>query len=87
VVVPLVGPGLAAAFSLVFLSTVTELTLTLVMIPTGEQTLSTQFWAYTTNLSYAAAAPYAGLMILIATVPSYILGRWFDRLPSRTASA
>jgi iron(III) transport system permease protein len=86
VVLPLVGPGLAAAFSLVFLSTVTELTLTLVMIPTGEQTLATQFWAYTTNLSYAAAAPYAGLMILIATVPSYILGRWFDRLPSRTAS-
>jgi iron(III) transport system permease protein len=84
VVLPLVGPGLAAAFCLVFLSTVTELTLTLVMIPTGVQTLSTQFWAYTTNLSYAAAAPYAGLMILIAVVPSYILGRWFDRLPSRT---
>jgi iron(III) transport system permease protein len=87
VVLPLVGPGLAAAFSLVFLSTVTELTLTLVMIPTGEQTLSTQFWAYTTNLSYAAAAPYAGLMILIATVPSYILGRWFDRLPSRATTS
>ena len=83
VVLPLVGPGLAAAFCLVFLSVVTELTLTLVMIPTGVQTLSTQFWAYTTNLSYAAAAPYAGLMILIAAVPSYILGRWFDRLPSR----
>ncbi len=83
VILPLVGPGLAAAFCLVFLSVVTELTLTLVMIPTGVQTLSTQFWAYTTNLSYAAAAPYAGLMILIAAVPSYILGRWFDRLPSR----
>jgi iron(III) transport system permease protein len=85
VVLPLVGPGLAAAFSLVFLSTVTELTLTLVLIPTGVQTLATQFWAYTSNLSYAAAAPFAGLMILIAAVPSYILGRWFDRLPSRTA--
>jgi iron(III) transport system permease protein len=85
VVLPLAGPGLAAAFSLVFLSTVTELTLTLVLIPTGVQTLATQFWAYTSNLSYAAAAPFAGLMILIAAVPSYILGRWFDRLPSRTA--
>jgi iron(III) transport system permease protein len=83
VVLPLVGPGLAAAFCLVFLSTVTELTLTLVLIPTGVQTLSTQFWAYTSNLSYAAAAPYAGMMILIAAVPSYILGRWFDRLPAR----
>ncbi len=84
VVLPLVGPGLAAAFCLVFLSTVTELTLTLVLVPTGVQTLATQFWAYTGNLSYAAAAPYAGLMIAIAVVPSYVLGRWFDRLPSRT---
>ncbi len=83
VVLPLVGPGLAAGFCLVFLSTVTELTLTLVLVPTGVQTLATQFWAFTTNLSYAAAAPYAGLMILIAVVPSYILGRWFDRLPAR----
>jgi iron(III) transport system permease protein len=84
VVLPLVGPGLAAAFSLVFLSTVTELTLTLVLVPTGVQTLATQFWAYTTNLSYGAAAPYAGLMIAIAVVPSYVLGRWFNRLPART---
>jgi iron(III) transport system permease protein len=84
VTLPLVGPGLAAAFCLVFLAAVTELTATLILIPTGVQTLATQFWAYTTNLSYAAAAPYAGLMILIAVIPSYILGRWFDRLPART---
>lgn len=83
VVLPLVAPGLAAAFCLVFLSTVTELTLTLVMVPTGVQTLATEFWAYSTNISYGAAAPYAGLMVAIAVVPSYILGRWFDRLPSR----
>ncbi len=83
VVLPLVGPGLAAGFCLVFLSAVTELTLTLVLVPTGVQTLATQFWAFTTNLSYAAAAPYAGVMILIAVVPSYVLGRWFDRLPAR----
>jgi iron(III) transport system permease protein len=83
VVLPLVGPGLAAGFCLVFLSTVTELTLTLVLVPTGVQTLATQFWAFTTNLSYAAAAPYAAVMILIAVVPSYVLSRWFDRLPAR----
>ena len=47
----LVAPGLAAAFCLVFLSAVTELTSTLILIPTGAQTLATQFWAYTTNLS------------------------------------
>jgi iron(III) transport system permease protein len=80
---PLVAPGLAAAFCLVFLEAVTELTATLVLIPTGVQTLSTQFWAFQSNISYGQAAPYAGLMILIAAVPSYVLGRWFDRLPSR----
>jgi iron(III) transport system permease protein len=79
----LVAPGLAAAFCLVFLSAVTELTSTLILIPTGAQTLATQFWAYTTNQSYAAAAPYAALMVLIAVVPSYVLGRWFNRLPAK----
>jgi iron(III) transport system permease protein len=84
---PLVAPGLAAAFCLVFLEAVTELTATLVLIPTGAQTLATQFWAFQTNISYGQAAPYAGLMILIAAIPSYVLGRWFDRLPSRAVAA
>ena len=87
VTVPLIGPGLAAAFCLVFLETVTELTATLVLIPTGAETLSTQFWAFSSNISYSQAAPYAGLMVLIAALPSYVLGRWFDRLPSRSAVA
>jgi len=81
---PLAAPGLAAAFCLVFLEAVTELTATLVLIPTGAQTLATQFWAFQTNISYGQAAPYAGLMVLIAAIPSCVLGRWFDRLPSRS---
>jgi iron(III) transport system permease protein len=87
VTLPLIGPGLAAAFCLVFLETSTELTATLILIPTGMHTLATGFWAQQTELSYHAAAPYAGLMMLIAAVPSYVLGRWFDRLPARTAAA
>jgi iron(III) transport system permease protein len=75
----LAGPGLAAAFCLVFLSAVTELTATLILIPTGAQTLATQFWAYETNLSYRQAAPFALVMIAVAAVPSYVLGRFFDR--------
>ena len=82
----LVAPGLAAAFCLVFLSAVTELTSTLILIPTGAQTLATQFWAYTTNLSYAAAAPYATLMVVIAVIPSFLLGRWFNRLPHKATT-
>ena len=81
VTLPLIAPGLGAAFALVFLETATELTATLVLHPTNVETLATQFWAYQSNLSYGQAAPYAGVMVLIAAVPGYVLGRWFDRQP------
>lgn len=83
VTLPLLAPGLAAAFCLVFLSAVTELTATLILVPTGVQTLATQFWAYQTNSSYGQAAPFALLIMAIAAIPSVVLGLWFDRLPSR----
>ena len=79
VTLQLAGPGLMAAFCLVFLSVVTELTATLLLIPTGVQTLATQFWEYESNLSYGQAAPFALVMIAVAAVPSYVLGRFFDR--------
>jgi len=85
VTLPLVGPGLAAAFCLVFLAAVTELTATLLLIPTGAQTLSTQFWAYEQNLSYGQAAPFALVIIAVAAIPSYVVARYFDRLPARVA--
>ncbi|HVA08784.1 MAG TPA: iron ABC transporter permease [Acidimicrobiales bacterium] len=87
VTLPLLAPGLAAAFCLVFLEAATELTATLVLIPTNAHTLATRFWEYQTNLAYGQAAPYAGVMVLLAAVPSYVLGRFFDRLPSRTPTA
>jgi iron(III) transport system permease protein len=87
VTIPLAGPGLAAAFCLVFLSAATELTATLILIPIGAQTLATQFWAYQQNLAYGQAAPFALAIIVIAALPSYVLGRFFDRLPSRSAFA
>jgi iron(III) transport system permease protein len=87
VTLPLITPGLAAAFCLVFLESATELTATLVLHPTNVQTLATQFWSYQSEFSYSQAAPYAGVLMLIAAVPSYVLGRWFDRLPARSAVA
>jgi iron(III) transport system permease protein len=86
VTLPLVGPGLLAGFCLVFLSAVTELTATLLLVPTGVQTLATQFWAYQTNASYGAAAPYAVVMVFLAAVPGYALIRWFDRHPGEAAT-
>ena len=73
----LAWPGLVAAFCLVFLSAVTELTATLLLIPTGTQTLATQFWSYESNLSYRQAALFALVMIVVAAVPSGLLGRFF----------
>jgi iron(III) transport system permease protein len=83
VTLPLLAPGLATGFCLVFIAAVTELTATLILIPTGSQTLATQFWAYEENLSYGQAAPYALLMIAIVAVPAYVLARYFERLPKR----
>src|SRR5271155_4861316 len=60
VTLPLIAPGLWVAFCLVFISSCTELTATLLLRPTGVNTLASQFWAYTSDFSYGAAAPYAG---------------------------
>jgi iron(III) transport system permease protein len=87
VTLPLIAPGLAAGFCLVFLSAVTELTATLILIPTGAHTLASQFWSYQTNASYGAAAPYAAMLIAIAVVPSYLISRWFDRRASTVVAA
>jgi iron(III) transport system permease protein len=75
----LAAPGLMAAFCLVFLEVVTELTATLILVPTGVQTLATQFWQFQSSLSYAQAAPFALVMIAVAALPSVVLGRFFNR--------
>jgi iron(III) transport system permease protein len=75
VTLPLIAPGLGVAFCLVFISSCTELTATLLLRPTGVNTLASQFWAYTTDFSYGAAAPYAALMVLISAVPALLLTR------------
>ncbi len=79
VTLPLILPGIFAALCLVFLSSVTELTATLVLVPTDVQTLATQFWAYQTNTAYGAAAPYAVVILLLAAVPNLLVAVWFAR--------
>jgi iron(III) transport system permease protein len=43
-----------------------ELTATLLLAPNGTRTLATGFWAMTSEIDYAAAAPYALLMMLLS---------------------
>ncbi|GAA3379204.1 iron ABC transporter permease [Streptomyces sannanensis] len=75
VTVPLAAPGVAAGAALTFVVCMKELPATLLLRPTGMDTLATRLWTETGAGSYAAAAPYAAALILLAAVPSYLLGR------------
>jgi iron(III) transport system permease protein len=74
VTLPLAGPGVAAGAVLVFLTVMKELPATLLLRPTGMETLATRLWANTEVGSYAAAAPYGALLILLAALPTFLLG-------------
>ncbi|GAA2237119.1 MULTISPECIES: ABC transporter permease [Kitasatospora] len=84
VTLPLVLPGLGAAAAMVALTAGTELTATLLLRPTGTQTLATQFWVYTSGLAYGAAAPYAALMTAMSVPPVLLLTRRTLGTNSRT---
>ncbi|PVE74997.1 ABC transporter permease [Priestia megaterium] len=73
VTLPLIIPGIGAGMALVFLKIMNELTATLLLRPTGIDTLAIKVWQHTTNSEFAAAAPYAALLILISSLPVYVL--------------
>ena len=66
----LTAPAAAAGASLVFVAVATELTATLLLAPTGTRTLSMRFWSFSSELDYAAAAPYA-LVLVRARYPGH----------------
>jgi len=66
VTIRLAAPGAAASAALVALGITNELTATHMLAPNGTQTLATAFWAFSTELDYARAAPYALIMVLFA---------------------
>ncbi|MEV5312449.1 iron ABC transporter permease [Streptomyces sp. NPDC052610] len=73
VTVPLAAPGIGAAAVLVFLTCMKELPATLLLRPTGMDTLATELWSRTSVSAYAAAAPHAALLVLLAAVPTWWL--------------
>ncbi|WP_409329818.1 ABC transporter permease [Trujillonella humicola] len=79
VTLPLAAPGIAAGALLVLLSGLKELTATLVLHPTGTETLAMRLWTTTGVGQYAAAAPYAALIVLLAAVPGGLLVWWQGR--------
>jgi iron(III) transport system permease protein len=68
----LTAPAAAAGASLVFVAVATELTATLLLAPTGTRTLAMRFWSLSSELDYAAAAPYA-LMLVVLSIPVTLL--------------
>jgi iron(III) transport system permease protein len=78
----LAAPGAAASFALVALGIMTELTATLMLAPNGATTLAMRFWSLTSELDYAAAAPYALLMVAFS-LPLTLLLMWQSERVSR----
>lgn len=70
---PLIAPAVGASVALTFLGITGELTATLLLAPTGTTTLATQFWALTSEINYAGAAPYAFLLVLLSLPMTYLL--------------
>lgn len=64
----LTAPAAGAGAALVFVAVATELTATLLLAPTGTRTLAMRFWSLSSELDYAAAAPYA-LVLVSLSIP------------------
>jgi iron(III) transport system permease protein len=75
VVLPQAAPSVLTGFVLVALAISTELTATLILAPTGTDTLALAFWSASSVLDYSAAAPYAALMILLSVPLTVLLRR------------
>ena len=75
----LAAPGVVAGGLLVFLTGMKELTATLVLHPTGSETLAMRLWTTTEVGQFAAAAPYAALIVLLAAVPGWLVARAGER--------
>jgi iron(III) transport system permease protein len=75
VVLPNISVGIGAGAALVFLQITKELTATIILLPTGVDTLSIEVWQHAGDMEYAAAAPFAILLMMISGLPVYLLMR------------
>lgn len=75
VTLPNVLPGVGAALALISLELARELTATLMLAPIGVSTLATEVWSHANEGRYAAAAPFAALLVAISAAPVYVFTR------------
>ncbi len=70
--IPLIAPGIAASLALVLLAAMKELPVTMLLRPTGSDTLATRLWNFTSISDYAGAGPYALALIIFVAIPTAI---------------
>lgn len=73
VTLPLVRPGLLAGAGLVFLTTMKELPATLILRPTGFDTLATRIWSAAAEGIYSQAALPGLLLVAVSLLPTWAL--------------
>jgi iron(III) transport system permease protein len=81
--VRLAAPGAAAAVALSSLGIMNELTATQMLAPNGTRTLAMAFWALTSEIDYAGAAPYALLKILFSLPMTALLHHQSKKIAGR----
>jgi iron(III) transport system permease protein len=75
IILPLAAPGILSGTLLVFLAAMKELPATLMLHPTGFETLATEMWTYTSIFRFSEAAPYALALVLVAAIPTFLINR------------
>jgi iron(III) transport system permease protein len=75
VTLPLIAPGIVAGATLVFLTTMKELPATLLLRPTGFETLVTRIWAAETAGYYGYAAVPALLLLVVSGLSMVVILR------------
>jgi iron(III) transport system permease protein len=82
ITVPLARPGLAAAAVLVFAFSLGDLSTAQVLLPLDRYTLGTEFDVNSSSVAFAAAAPFAAVLIGLALVGAYVVMSRFGRVRS-----
>jgi iron(III) transport system permease protein len=75
ITLPLIAPGVLAGAGLVFLSTMKELPLTLLLAPTGFQTLAVGVWDAAREGFYTQAAVPAAILLIVSSLSVALLLR------------
>jgi len=75
ITIPLATPGIGVGFLLILLTAMKELPATLMLRPTGFETLAIEIWSQASINRFNEAAPYALILVLIAAIPTFLISR------------